>query len=426
MNFVNARSRQNNVTVNASSGFEHLPDNNYTIILVYGKMHTGGVQVLILRYIEFLINNGYRVILVCRNGKLLSEINTKCELYIFERTIELITISSMINSLNKQSKSAYLISFNGPSLINGLLLESLSPFIRSHISGVFHPKALVDSRVSLQSFSYKVALKLLGSESLFFMNHECYLSTRKHWPFLSADCKIIPLPITARTRTHFPRPNSEVINIISVGRYVPFKAYNLAASEVIKECNSLGVRVKWSFYGDGPLKEQMQSMADNSSFSDSIHIFDLLEYSSMLDAIASYDIFVGMGTAALEASSIGVPSIIAIIGDKYKSYGFLKDLPFGNVGEHIVSRQSTPISELICKFSALSSSEKNNLSLACREAASLYSEQSFHDAVYNLSLTREAKRKRIKSFKIIFVACYMFISLLHQRLKALATLFTNY
>ena len=224
------------------------------------------------------------------------------------------------------------------------------------------------------------------------------------FPHLFGNSAIIPLPIKSFPSLYSPRKLSNQIKIISVGRYTPFKAYNISASQIIEECNCLGIDISWVFYGWGPLKTQMEQIVVSSNKADRIKIFGQLNYREFFSVVKEFDLFLGMGTSALEASSIGVPTIVAVDGNKYLTYGFISELPFGNVGEILDIPPIKRISECIKGFAALSSDQKSMLSHACRKASQRYSIGGYHDCLSALSGRRD--KKEVKPFVMAMVVTY--------------------
>ena len=355
---------------------------NIPIVLLYGSMVTGGIQTLIVRYINHLVELGVPVSLVCKPGNLLEKINNGCDVFLYTHSLDLFRVSRSIKSKVNGSKGLSLISFDGPSLLDGLLLEILVPSICSHISGVFHPRALfMDEESLLKHTTYKLAVYAAGAPSIFFMNQECRSSHQRSFCQALKDAPLIPVPINAHSFSYVPREASNKVKVVSVGRYTPFKAYNLSAPAIIDESNKLGVEVYWTFYGWGSLKDKMISIAGSSKKAGFIQVRDELDYESLPLISREYDIFVGMGTSALEAASAGLPSIIAIDSCEYFTYGFLDKLPFGNVGEMLSRPPGLRISQCIHRFSLLPQCHRWQLAAECRKSAVRYTMEAFHDSI---------------------------------------------
>jgi hypothetical protein len=102
------------------------------------------------------------------------------------------------------------------------------------------------------------------------------------------------------------------LKIISVGRLVEFKTYNLYMISVINALKEKGLSVQFDIYGDGPLKSQIQEKIYNLNLYDLIRLKGTLDYSKFDQVVSQYDLFIGSGTAIIQAASLGVPSIVAV------------------------------------------------------------------------------------------------------------------
>ena len=72
---------------------------------------------------------------------------------------------------------------------------------------------------------------------------------------------------------------------------------------------------------------------------DRFHLHGIVPYDQLPNFFARANVFVGMGTAMLEASASGLPAICAVIADtEGKTYGFAWHQAPGCVGERLLSR----------------------------------------------------------------------------------------
>jgi len=209
---------------------------------------------------------------------------------------------------------------------------------------VFKRKSLDSARQLIMR-----VLKREPADTLVFMNEEC----RRNWSEtlgrdLSA-CRIVPLPIEARERV--PYRHDKPARLVSIGRIDSgLKLYNWTLIEPLKALREGGIDLRWHIYGGGRTDQvaSLLTAIEAAGCGDFIVYEGELDYQDMERVLAHTDLFVGMGTAAVEAASMGVPTIVARAYDKEPtSYGFLHDLPFGNVGEEIVGRVSVPIADLV-------------------------------------------------------------------------------
>lgn len=210
--------------------------------------------------------------------------------------------------------------------------------------------------------------------NLVFMNEEC----RRNWSAglerdLSA-CRIVPLPVEARDRVPYRR--SRPARIVSIGRIDDgLKLYNWNLIKPLKTLRDGGVDLRWHIYGGGRSDQiaSLEAAIDEAGCRDFIVYEGELAYEDMERVLADTDVFVGMGTAAVEAASMGVPAVVARAYDQEPtSYGFLYELPFGNVGEEIVGRESVPIVDFMRSALTMADAEYVELREQCVQAAGEY------------------------------------------------------
>ncbi|OOF20552.1 hypothetical protein BZJ19_16990, partial [Salinivibrio proteolyticus] len=120
---------------------------------------------------------------------------------------------------------------------------------------------------------------------------------------------------------------TKLIKIAAVGRLVEFKTYNFYMIEVIDRLITKGIDVQFDIYGDGPLKKEMQEKINQENLQDKIVLKGTLDYSKFDETISNYDLFIGSGTAIIQASSLGVPCITGVENMmEPKTYGYFCDV----------------------------------------------------------------------------------------------------
>lgn len=156
---------------------------------------------------------------------------------------------------------------------------------------------------------------------------------------------------------------SSSLKICSVGRLVKFKSYNLWMLEVVKDLFSKGIDVCYDIYGDGPLFNEIKNKINEMGLEKLVKLKGILPYSEFHQTVLQYDLFIGSGTSIIEASSLGVCSIIGIesIGEP-KTYGYFSS--FSNVDYNLsyLSFKKIDVLDLILDFNSLDINQKMLLS----------------------------------------------------------------
>ncbi len=159
------------------------------------------------------------------------------------------------------------------------------------------------------------------------------------------------------------KKDSKTLRICSVGRLVEFKTYNLWMIDVIFSLIADGVDVEYDIYGDGPLYQEIQDKISRLNLVDNIHLKGQLIYSNFGKIITNYDLFIGSGTAIIEASSLGVCSIVGVESiQSPQSYGYFTSCADFDYNLGSLDIEKVPVQGLIKKFIAMAVSEKNELS----------------------------------------------------------------
>ena len=229
------------------------------------------------------------------------------------------------------------------------------------------------------------------------MNEECRGEHSKKWNRDLSASPIIPLPINYHAPLWKPTKNSS-IRIVSVGRLVDFKAYNLGAAPVIRACLDRGIDVTWDIYGYGPQEPEIRRLAVESGVERNLQLMGKLDYDKFSTTVADYDLFVGMGTAVIEAAMVGVPSICAAIGELRRSYGYVSELPFGNVGEFIHDRPLRDIVEIICSYARLSLDERSSVSRNEIQTARRYEMPLFVESLFHMASASQSSSRRLRRY----------------------------
>lgn len=129
----------------------------------------------------------------------------------------------------------------------------------------------------------------------------------------------IELPIT--NNSCLAKQNNE---IVSIGRLTQWKMYNFHMIEVIKSLRERNIIVRYDSYGDGSQLELLNLKVREYQLQDLITFHGNIPYSKFKETVSNKLMFIGGGTALIEASALGIPSLIGIENESEPlSYGFL-------------------------------------------------------------------------------------------------------
>jgi|GEM_PF-3556998 len=112
--------------------------------------------------------------------------------------------------------------------------------------------------------------------------------------------------------------------IVSIGRLTKWKRYNHSIIEVIHDFKEKGITYYYDCYGDGEERGTLTKMVHDLGLSSQITFYSSVPYEKFAATITDSLMFIGAGTALIEASACGLPALIGIENEtKPVSYGFL-------------------------------------------------------------------------------------------------------
>jgi glycosyltransferase involved in cell wall biosynthesis len=389
-----------------------------TIFVCRNMGLVGGLQTIVLRLAAELTSKGRRWLVACGTERIIPELPLERVVDVDLRPREV--ARCCLQDKETEGSSIDILSFSPADAARGFLIgEAVRRADRRAVVrfavGIFHPRDFFreNERPHLHAANYVLA-HALGVESLFFMNRECRESHAAVLGNRFRSSSIVPVPIDRRPHSWTPLPRRRSLRIACVGRIVPFKAYNFYIPKLADELRQAGVEVEFDIYGHGSHTEDLKRLIEEEPKSVRTKFKGELPISEFDEVIASYDLFIGMGTAALQAAQLGVPTLLAIDGEPDTTYGFLSQVPFGNVGERDpLLKRSSFLAEIV-SFSHLSQAEKTSLSNATARAANAYV-----NADYLGSVFEERKSKSRIGSQVTRIVCILYLFIVRTRLRGL-------
>lgn len=337
------------------------------VVMIYHRFDMGGLETLIVRASNYYLNNGLAVTLFIRPGAMEAALDKGVEVIHFEKYREIFSHGALL------SQRSVLISFDPLSYMVMRRLQFYA-YVRSgdrlfgH-GGVFHPRQFYwDTDPLLVRMLVKWIFLLSSKELWFFMSEAVRDATRSGLKIKQRlDNAVIPLPVSAISAVTWKPLGQAAIKIVSVGRLVPAKNYNRAIPRIVIELVARGVDVSWDIWGDGEDLQLIAEQISHHQISKRVCLRGVLPYADLKSKLEKYDLFVGLGTAALEAASIGMPTICAV--DSYTDicYGFLYEAPGDCIGEATEGWEYKTTVACILECSQLSQRERQEIGIKCQK-----------------------------------------------------------
>ncbi|MCL9805134.1 glycosyltransferase [Flavobacterium amniphilum] len=112
--------------------------------------------------------------------------------------------------------------------------------------------------------------------------------------------------------------------VVSIGRLTAWKKYNFQMIEIIKSMNKKGVFLHYDSYGDGIEREKLEQIVKEERLEKQIIFHSGVPYHLFKETINDSLMFIGAGTALIEASACAIPAMIGIENEQDPvTYGFL-------------------------------------------------------------------------------------------------------
>ncbi len=205
--------------------------------------------------------------------------------------------------------------------------------LSSRLAGSTTSVYLVDDvRYGPARLEYIEEMSRLG---LFFaMNEACISAHRRNFGYRLENAVVIPLPMKVASE---PRPSRSFnrVRVLTVARLVPMKGYVegliRAVALAVRED---GLDVELQIVGDGALMARLRWVALQTGIAGRVNFVGSVPYDELSAYYRDADVFVGMGTTALEAASHAVPVIIVeAYTNEFRSPGVFSEQLGFDLGE---------------------------------------------------------------------------------------------
>lgn len=370
------------------------------MLLVYGALVMGGIETFFVRLIKSRYETGLKTKILLTQPEVFSQPELLNEVKKYGEVIFIQQLFSVPSAVLKVLPKAFfpllpvkrqLVSslFDEVSQIHvsdgfsGIVACVLAEKVNRQLPitvGFYHSKEFLWGANRALPYFEKVNRNFVFNElnqaNLIIFNEALILLYKKHERDLSsANCfPIGVVDVIARNEKLVQSSGkNKTLKIVSVGRLVDFKTYNKWMIELVASLKNAAFSIEYHIYGNGPLEASLRKLAKQLGLEDTIHFHGLLNYADFDTTVAQYDVFVGSGTAIVQAAALGVPSIIGIenVPEPY-SYGYIADIAGFSYNEDGLY-EKVSVASLLHNFNAMSDSDKASLKLKHIEKAKTFS-----------------------------------------------------
>lgn len=201
-------------------------------------------------------------------------------------------------------------------------------------------------------------------------------------------------------------PDFSSKRIVSIGRLVDFKTYNaLMISTLASLGNTSNIKYSFEIYGDGPERENLEKLGCELKVN--VKFYGGVSYDELPNILNGAFLFVGCGTAIVEAAAAGVPSIIGIESEKEcVSHGFLVDTKGLSFQEKGLKLPLHSYKSLLDKISSMDVLEYTDFSASHRIRADDFSLSRMEIAILDYYNSLELTKSKYISFKYFLSTLY--------------------
>lgn len=354
---------------------EHTSSSSTTCIFISHSMENGGVESLVVRMSNQLAKAGYAVHVIAPVGPMSNLLDPRVQQHVISGEIELDRRLSSLRNLGRNVNVWF--SLPGAIVRHYWVLRRFSRRKGLNVrvvSGIFHPNQIRRTPTLSKLFLKTVLLRyILPLGSVYFMNEACKAAHRFKWGGMFEAYPVRKFSLNGEVDSLWRVKSRYKLSIVSVGRIVPFKSYNYEAPQVVKGLSEKGIDVEWHIFGEGADLGLLKLHAAGCGVDARLKYLGSLPYGEMRAVIANFDIFVGMGTAALEAAEIGMPTILCVESSGSDCYGFLCQAPSDIIGEVVAGARVMSLSDALVEYHHLTIQERASLGDQCRLAVALRS-----------------------------------------------------
>ncbi len=320
------------------------------ILIINNSLEIGGIETFFLRLSNELVKNNIEIYFLLQKNKFDNELYSKLKLnskiFFWDdfssisntflnklppvvRLLFPINKKKFFNDVLKNIEHIHVTDINS-ILFSLRILNFKKTFKIKYSLGVYHINEYNLSKFENVYFLKKLIffLKNLEANNFLFFNEisrETYSNIYKN---VSNECLLAPIGINAKESVIKKREINKN-KIVSIGRLSGWKTYNYHMIDVINELKNKKFFFNYDCYGNGEERLALEEKVKFLNLEKEINFYPEISYSKFGEVISDCLMFIGAGTALIESSSEGVPSLIGIENlnkDEPFTYGFLHDL----------------------------------------------------------------------------------------------------
>jgi len=249
--------------------------------------------------------------------------------------------------LEEHDREVHVMGLFGLLFVARMLKRGLSA-IKLTV-GIYHQNEFMFAGVDYYfSNEARRLFSVLDSQSLIFFNEASRDSHSKFFGVNYVNSTLVPVGVTLPMNVSGGVGDAKSGRIVSIGNLHNFKTYNWHVIKCMREFLKINPKIVYEIYGDGPCRKELEDLAVSLGVQDSVLFKGCIDYSDMDKVLNGAFVFVGSGTAIIEASALGIPSVIGIESSvEPVTYGFLSDAAGYTYHEMVPGRETLSICDVV-------------------------------------------------------------------------------
>jgi 1,2-diacylglycerol 3-alpha-glucosyltransferase len=221
--------------------------------------------------------------------------------------------------------------YSGELHIMGMLglFFSLRVAIKKNIKisiGVYHQYEYMFISKSFFSKYLQSIISTIDCKSLVFFNEANISSYSSFFNKNFKNANLLPIGVEIPEKSNIDG-DFDSVRIVSIGNLYDFKTYNLHIINIIEELLPYNANITYEIYGKGSLEDKVKKLITDKGYEKRVFLKGSIPYEQFQNILEGSFLFVGSGTALIEAAAIGIPSLTGIEStDTPITFGFLNDI----------------------------------------------------------------------------------------------------
>ena len=406
------------------------------ILIVYSCLPLGGIETFLLRLIKQLKNKGFQVSVLFFSHKfdekLYLELSSYAKIQHWDDFVYMpkflkntFPVFKLLFPLKVSKIKKDLLSdithIHAPD-INSLLFSSRLLNYNKNIScstGVYHINEFNVNPFKTTYFGKQLIqfVSILPFQNILFFNEISKKVYNADFQNKFQDSLVAPIGIDLQ-KYEGSLAGIQNKRITSIGRLASWKTYNFYMIEVIEKLNKKNIFLTYESFGDGEQRTELEKLVKIKNLEKQIFFHNAISYDLFKQKIENSLLFIGSGTALIEASACGIPALIGVENlNEASTYGFLHNTTSYSYQEKQLDYPKNEIEYFIQKLLNQSPNEYKKECEKARDRATDFSIETSTTIFLDMIKNSKCWRIEMSWFKTLSFVISLIIHLLCTKIK---------